>query len=126
LEISERLAKSNPHSEQLQRDYAVAAYKYAQILSHFGDKEKAKKYYDIDFQLSLKICTLNANNWSLWEDLAISAENMAAILLKNKEKHSNIVPYAQKAAEAYQKAFDLTKIERFKTKVQDILDTYRQ
>ncbi|NJS14893.1 MAG: hypothetical protein HC788_10145, partial [Sphingopyxis sp.] len=69
LEISERLAKANPHSEQLQRDYAVSVYKFAQILTHFGEFDLAGMDWVIVAARAAPALPLVAVYWWPWAAL---------------------------------------------------------
>lgn len=75
----------------------------------------------IDLEISSKLCEQNPKNWTLWEDLAISAESMVDRLLERKAPPNELRSIISRAIEAYQQADELTG----RTEYLDKIEQYR-
>jgi hypothetical protein len=85
LLFSERLAKANPHSEQLQRDLGIAIEKLADLETSLGQLEQARQRYALRLEISERLSKANPHSEQLQRDYAVGAYKYAEILVHFKE-----------------------------------------
>ncbi|MCO6486789.1 MAG: tetratricopeptide repeat protein [Phaeodactylibacter sp.] len=80
LELSEQLAKDNPHSEQLRRDWGIAIEKLADLEKDLGKLESAQQRYEQSIVICEQLAKDNPHSEQLRRDLSVAYYKMGIIL----------------------------------------------
>ena len=85
LALSERLAKANPQSEQLQRDLGIAIEKLADLEKSLGLLDNARDRYALRLEISERLAKANPQSEQLQRDYAVGVYKYAQVLVREGE-----------------------------------------